>query len=411
MKINKFFKGLLAALFIFGFTAPVSAAVGDHGVDWAVYQGDYGKFGYAHDKFSISQIGGYTGAIYDQSTYKTQVQSSIAQGKRAHTYIWWQNVTDNGTADYVLNYFLPKVQTPKGSIVALDVESGWQNTDTILYALQRIKDAGYTPLLYGYKNFLVNNTDLNRIADSYGLWLAEYPNYEVTPEPNYNYFPSFKNVQVFQFTSTYIAGGLDGNVDLTGVTDNGYTKGKPDTDTPAIDAGQGADDTSKKKIDVGTTVKVNFGASHYATGELIPDYIKGVAHKVIQRDGNRVLLDDIYSWVNVKDVEILDDGNATASFSNVYVLDSWQVWQGRWYGVNNDMSVAPIDYNNYIPATPITMTDRFGNRLSDQSIHGNNGVVEFFTLNGNYQVLERSGAYVKLSIDGEPVWLKSAYVN
>lgn len=219
------------------------AAKGDHGVDWAVYQGPNGKWGYANDKFAVSQIGGTTTGwnLYDQWTYGSQVKSTIAMGRRAHTYIWWQNVTTNAQADYVLNYFLPKVQTPKGSIVALDVESGAQNTAAIDHALQRIKDAGYTPVLYGYKNYLVNNTDLHYLASKYVLWLAEYPNYQVTPQPNYNYFPSFDNVGIFQFTSTYVAGGLDGDVDLTGITDNGYKGGnsqKPESNTPAVDAGK-----------------------------------------------------------------------------------------------------------------------------------------------------------------------------
>lgn len=219
------------------------AAKGDHGVDWAVYQGANGKWGYANDKFAISQIGGTTTGwnLYDQWTYGSQVKSTIAMGRRAHTYIWWQNVTTNAQADYVLNYFLPKVQTPKGSIVALDVESGAQNTAAIDHALQRIKDAGYTPVLYGYKNYLVNNTDLHYLASKYVLWLAEYPNYQVTPQPNYNYFPSFDNVGIFQFTSTYVTGGLDGDVDLTGITDNGYKGGnsqKPQSSTPAVNAGK-----------------------------------------------------------------------------------------------------------------------------------------------------------------------------
>lgn len=219
------------------------AAKGDHGVDWAVYQGPNGKWGYANDKFAVSQIGGTTTGwnLYDQWTYGSQVKSTIAMGRRAHTYLWWQNVTTNAQADYVLNYFLPKVQTPKGSIVALDVESGAQNTAVLDHALQRIKDAGYTPVLYGYKNYLVNNTDLHYLASKYVLWLAEYPNYQVTPQPNYNYFPSFDNVGIFQFTSTYIAGGLDGDVDLTGITDNGYKGGnsqKPQSSTPAVNAGK-----------------------------------------------------------------------------------------------------------------------------------------------------------------------------
>lgn len=219
------------------------AAKGDHGVDWAVYQGAYGKWGYANDKFAISQIGGTNTGwdLYDQWTYGSQVKSTIAMGRRAHTYIWWENVTTDAQADHVLNYFLPKIQTPKGSIVALDIERGAQNTAVIERALQRIKNAGYTPVVYGYKSFLVNNTDLHRLAKNYVLWLAQYPSMYVTPNPNYNFFPSFENIGIFQFTSTYVAGGLDGDVDLTGITDNGYKGGnsqKPQSNTPAVDAGK-----------------------------------------------------------------------------------------------------------------------------------------------------------------------------
>ena len=397
-------------------TSPVvvTAAVGDYGVDNAVYQGVYGKFGYANDKFMISQIGGYTGyGTYDQSTYATQVQSAIAQGKRAHTYVWWQNVTDYATADAVLDHFLPKVQTPKGSIVALDIESGGQNTDVIMHALQRIKDAGYTPMVYGYKNYLVQNTDLNRIADKYQLWLAEYPNYQVTTEPNYNYFPSFKNVGIFQFTSTYVAGGLDGNIDLTGVTDNGYKHGnaeKPKTDTPAIDKGKQADDTSKKDIKVGDTVKVNFSASKWATGEDILPSVKGQSYKVLETSGDRLLLDGVYSWINRKNAEIIST-NDTVQLNGVFVLDSWQYEFGNVYVRNNDMSIKPADWQNDIPTSAVTLTDKYGVKLQNQNGLGNNGQMEYFTLDGNYKVLERSGSAVKVEIGGEPVWLQAEFAE
>ena len=219
------------------------AAKGDYGVDWSIYQGAYGKWGYDHDKFSISQIGGTNTGwdLYDQWTYGSQVKSTIAMGRRAHTYIWWENVTNNAQADHVLNYFLPKIQTPKGSIVALDVERGAQNTAVLDRALQRIKAAGYTPVIYGYKGYLTSTVDLHYLAKKYVLYLAEYPSMSVTPTPNYNFFPSFENIGIFQFTSTYVAGGLDGDIDLTGITDNGYKGGnsqKPKSDTPAVDAGK-----------------------------------------------------------------------------------------------------------------------------------------------------------------------------
>ena len=248
--LKKFLKRAILALTvavlvlpIFGGAGSAYAAKGDHGVDWSKYQGARGTFGYPNDKFAIVQMGGTTDGynMYDQWTYSTQVASTIAQGKRAHNYIWWQNVTSNWQADQVLDYFLPKVQTPKGSIIALDVESGAQNTYAIQHACDRIKAAGYLPMVYGYKNYLQTHTDLNYLADREQLWLTEYPNYAVTPNPNYGVFPSFKNIGIFQFTSTYIAGGLDGDIDLTGITDSGYKNGdaqKPVTQTPAVKQGQ-----------------------------------------------------------------------------------------------------------------------------------------------------------------------------
>ena len=219
------------------------AAKGDHGVDWSKYQGTNGVWGYPDDKFAIAQIGGTTDGYncYNQWTYPTQVSGAIAQGKRAHTYIWWQNVTTTWQADQVLNYFLPRVQTPKGSIVALDVESGNQDTQAIQHACYRIRQAGYTPMVYGYKNYLLNHVDLSYLSNNEPLWLAEYPDYSVRRHPNFGYFPSFNNVGIFQFTSTYITGGLDGDVDLTGITDNGYKNGNPQepkSQTPAVQQGK-----------------------------------------------------------------------------------------------------------------------------------------------------------------------------
>ena len=333
-KLKKTVAVLAVWLGLFAYANPAFAAVGDQGVDWAVYQGNQGQFGYAHDKFSISQIGGYNGSgIYWQSTYASQVQSSIAQGKRAHTYIWYQSVTNTTLAKNVLDTMLAQVQTPKGSIVALDVEDGVANTDVILWSLQYIKDRGYTPLLYGYKSFLTNNLDLSRISSKFGLWMAQYPDYNVTPVPNYNYFPSWDNIQIFQFTSTYVAGGLDGNIDLSGVTDNGYKNGnpsKPTTETPAIAAGKEADKVKGTAKEVGMTVKVNFSSSNYVTGEAIPDWVKGTSYQIIEKSGDKVLLDGIMSWLSVYDVETLDVSTSrpTENASQTHVVQSGETLSG-----------------------------------------------------------------------------------
>ena len=318
MKIKRLLAGVtvLASLLL---QSTAYAAVGDQGVDWSRYQGTNGIFGYGHDKFAICQIGGVNGGgIYGQSTYETQVASAIAQGKRAHTYIWYQVGGNASLGEQVLNTFLPQVQTPKGSIVALDYESGASadkqaNTNAILHGMRMIKAAGYTPMYYSGKPYTVANVYVDQIIREFpnSLWMAAYPDYNVTPTPNYNVFPSMDGVAIYQFTSTYIAGGLDGNVDLTGITDNGYTKGNnPENQTPAINQGQQADNTPKSEISAGNQVKVKFGANVWATGEAIPAWVKGRTYSVAQVSGNRVLLSGINSWINKSDVEIISVSSA-----------------------------------------------------------------------------------------------------
>ncbi len=331
MNKNKVVLSVLSAfaLMSVGFTA--QAAKGDQGVDWARYQGISGKWGYAHDKFAICQIGGTTDGwnTYDQDTYRTQVAATIAMGRRAHTYVWWQNVTTQQQADKVLDYFLPKVQTPKKSIVALDVESGQQSTAVVDYALNRIKQAGYTPVLYGYKSYLVNHLDLASLAKKYPLWLAAYPDYNVTTKPNYSFFPSYDNVGIYQFTSTYVAGGLDGDVDLTGITDNGYHNGdanKPVSKPTAVKQGIVADNTPKKDISTGYTVKVNYSAKRWASGQAIPNWVKGRMYPVVQTNGDKVLLGGIMSWIKRSDVEILQTAKQATQTSGTYTVQSGDSW-------------------------------------------------------------------------------------
>ncbi|EGO8408199.1 LysM peptidoglycan-binding domain-containing protein [Enterococcus faecalis] len=311
---KKILAGALVALFFM--PTGVFAAKGDQGVDWAIYQGEQGRFGYAHDKFAIAQIGGYNASgIYEQYTYKTQVASAIAQGKRAHTYIWYDTFGSMDIAKTTMDYFLPRIQTPKNSIVALDFEHGASpdvnaNTETILYGMRRIKQAGYTPMYYSYKPFTLQYVDYQRIIKEFpnSLWIAAYPIDGVSPYPLYAYFPSMDGIGIWQFTSAYIAGGLDGNVDLTGITDSGYTDtNKPETDTPATDAGEEIEKIPNSDVKVGDTVKVKFSVDAWATGEAIPDWVKGNSYKVKEVIGSRVLLEGILSWISKGDVELLPD--------------------------------------------------------------------------------------------------------
>lgn len=203
----------------------------EQGVDWSKFQGNSGTFGYSTDKFVFSQAGGfYGGTNIPQTTYNSQVDSAKKAGKRVHTYLW-DGVGGNMTnAKAMMAYYLPRVRTPKGSIVALDYEDGASNsvtanTNVIKAQFKLIKAYGYTPMLYSGKDYLNAHVNTSAIVRAYGscLWLAEYPDYQVRTKPDYNWFPSIDGVAIFQFTSMYKAGGLDGDVDLTDITKSGYT--------------------------------------------------------------------------------------------------------------------------------------------------------------------------------------------
>lgn len=315
VKINKVVVASLAVagLFLCGQNVYASRA---QGTDLSRYQGYTAVKGRADDEFAISQIGGInSGGIYTQNTYQSQVATGIAQGLRMHTYIWYQVGGDKQAAKQCMDYFLPRVQTPKRSVVALDYEDGASasvsaNTDAILYGMRRISDAGYTPVYYSYKPYTLAHVDYKRILAEFpnSLWIAAYKDYSVTTTPDYAYFPTMDGVAQWQFTSMYRAGGLDGNVDLTGITQNGYRKGdvaKPVSKPTAVKQGIKADNTPKRDITAGYKVKVNFSAKRWSSGQAIPSWVKGRVYDVKQTNGDKVLLGGIMSWIKRSDVEIL----------------------------------------------------------------------------------------------------------
>lgn len=337
VKINKVVVASLAVagLFLCGQNVYASRA---QGTDLSRYQGYTAVKGQASDEFAISQIGGInTGGIYTQATYQAQVATGIAQGLRMHTYIWYQVSGDKQAAKQCMDYFLPRIQTPKGSLVALDYEDGASasvaaNTDAILYGMRRIKQSGYTPIYYSYKPYTLAHVDYKRILAEFpsSLWIAAYKDYSVTTTPDYEYFPSMDGVAQWQFTSMYRAGGLDGNVDLTGITQNGYRKGdaaKPVSKPTAVKQGIKADKTSKTDITTGYKVKVNYSAHRWASGQYIPSWVHGKAYRVQQVSGDRVLLAGIMSWINRADVEILQtSAQAKQTSGSTYTVQSGDSW-------------------------------------------------------------------------------------
>ena len=334
-KLNR--KWLLSLTILVGlFLMPVTVnAARYYGVDGSRYQGNTLKKVTIEDSFAISQIGGYyNGTFIPQTTYQSQVASGIAMGLRMHTYIYMETGANQNQTKAMLDYYLPKVQTPKQSIVALDYESGASadreaNTDNVLYGLRRVKEAGYTPVLYSYKPYILSHLNRQRITAEFPncLWVAAYRDYSVMTRPDYNYFPSMDGINMWQFTSTAIAGGYDYNVDLLGITLNGYKNGNvehPRSETKAIEQGQKADNTPKSAIQVGNIVRVKFGVKHWANGVGMPSWVQSNTYKVQEVSGSKLLLGGIMSWINASDVEIISVANSNPSVTGAiyYVVKS-----------------------------------------------------------------------------------------
>ena len=326
----------------FALPSHVNAAKGDIGVDWAVYQGANGKYG-TNNKFAIIQAGGTQGGtLYDQWTYASQVKAAQANGLKVHTYLWYGV---GGSADIgrqALDYFLPKILTPKGSIVALDYEDGASssmaaNTDAILYGMRRIAQAGYTPMYYSYKPYTLAHVDYQRILAEFpnSLWIAAYPDYQIRALPDYGVFPSMPGIALYQFTSMHAAGGLDGNVDLLGVTDNGYsqqpvapskpaTPSQPSTSTAASDTDYAQTGVFKPSATV--NIRTGAGTGYASVGSYAP--------------GESVIYDHVYIRGTYVWARYL-------SYSGRYRYVALGVNGGESYGSRSSGYTSPVSHTYY----------------------------------------------------------------
>ncbi|MBU7450646.1 peptidoglycan amidohydrolase family protein [Leuconostoc citreum] len=95
-----------------------------------------------------------------------------------------------------------------------------------------------------------------------------------------------------------------------------------------------------------------------------------------------------------------------------FILDDlveYPAKSGKWYAVNNSISVAPVDANNYIPVGPLTETDENSIATQRQDFDGDGQ--SYFSFGG--QVFDVTDVDADtdsacVTIGGEPVWLKAA---
>ena len=161
---------------------------------------------------------GYTkGSLVEDEKFIKNAQAASEAGLKLGVYFVTQAINEDEAieeAEYVLD-LMDKAGVEFTWPVALDLEDAGgldartlmlsknERTNIIIAFCERIKEAGYTPSLYAAIRWYMDEMDITRLTD-YDKWFAQYFN-----RPFFPY-----EFQMWQYTSSGVVDGIDGNVDL-----------------------------------------------------------------------------------------------------------------------------------------------------------------------------------------------------
>lgn len=194
--------------------------VSHKGIDVSKYQGsiDWEKVAADGVEFAIIRLGyrgyGEEGRLVEDETFKSNIEGANAAGIKVGVYFFAQAVTEEEAleeARFVLDLIAPyKVEYPVVYDVEKTREDGRMNkltqeerTQVTVTFLNAIREAGYTPMLYGNMEMLSVLIDIEALEE-YEKWYAYYGS-EL-------YFPY--HFSMWQYSEKGAVDGIKGNVDL-----------------------------------------------------------------------------------------------------------------------------------------------------------------------------------------------------
>jgi GH25 family lysozyme M1 (1,4-beta-N-acetylmuramidase) len=190
------------------------------GIDVSRYQGkiDWEKVAADDVEYAFVRLGirGYTeGEIIEDDTFQDNIEGALDNDIEAGVYFFTQATSVEEAeeeAQYVLDMIEPyNVTYP----VVLDVEAvsnskartadltAEERTEYAIAFCEKIKGAGYTPMIYGNLKSFMLMLDLEQLED-YDKWFACY-------NDDYYYPYEFK---IWQYSDVGSVRGISGNVDL-----------------------------------------------------------------------------------------------------------------------------------------------------------------------------------------------------
>lgn len=190
------------------------------GIDVSEHQGDidWNAVKNAGIEFAIIRIGYRTyggGEITLDTTFEQNLRNADAAGIKTGVYFFSQAIDPEEAieeADAVIDAIRPyNITYPVifdweliiGDSARTDVMTVDNLADACISFCERVKSAGYTPMIYQNKNTTMFKLDLPKLQD-YDFWLAEYGD-----KPTYYY-----DYQMWQYSSTGKVPGINGEVDM-----------------------------------------------------------------------------------------------------------------------------------------------------------------------------------------------------
>lgn len=195
-------------------------AVSIKGIDVSKYQGeiDWNLVKEAGVEFAIIRLGfrGYGEGTLEIDPYFTKnIMGANQAGIKVGVYFFSQAVTD-AEAEEEANFVLSKLEGYNVSYpVVYDTEdmptvdarangiSIKQRTSNCITFCEKIKSAGYTPMIYANTRYMIMGLDLSQL-NAYDKWFAYYGT-------DYTFPYSFS---MFQYTDSGSVAGINGAVDL-----------------------------------------------------------------------------------------------------------------------------------------------------------------------------------------------------
>ena len=378
--------------------ASITVPTKSYGVDVSGYQGTNLGTDASHGaKYAIVKVS--EGTSIGQGNAAAQIKSAEANGMQVDAYHFAHFGGSTSQADAEATHAIANAEyygLPKGSYLACDYETNASgsvsaNTAAIIEFMNRIKNAGYIPLLYSGAYYMKSHINLNQIVADFGncLWVASYPTSGATYSANFNYFPSMNGVAIWQFTDDWDGLGVDGDINVLPLT-----------------TGQGSSSSSdnyKQNYQDGDAVTINNSAQKWTNGSTINHSVTNgkvyIVTGVASGDGGAVKLEDAKTgtdmsaggkaWMNDWDVtpytgESLDGTGHWGYWKDGSRVKNSYMWLSGenkevYYDQNGDMVYGQKNINGHWQYFEPTT----GAQVKNSFVDGINGGSVFYDGNGN----------------------------